>query len=123
MSDFGSTGGDVYTLALEGGAARNLTPDMKATATALEWGCDGKLLARLLAGDQTQLVTLGTGAGAAPAQVLWSAPETLGGHMPAGSMACRAGVGAVVHESFTAAPEIAVGAIGHWHDLTRSNAG
>jgi len=123
MSDFGSTGGDVYALALEGGAVRNLTPDMKATATALEWGCDGKLLARLLAADQTQLVTLGTGADTAPVQLRWSAPETLTSHLPAGSTACRAGVGAVVHESFTAGPEIEVGAIGHWHDLTRSNTG
>ncbi|HET9330456.1 MAG TPA: alpha/beta fold hydrolase, partial [Steroidobacteraceae bacterium] len=123
MSDFGSTGGDVYALTLAGGAARNLTPDMKASATALAWGCDGKLLARLLAGDQTQLVTLGNGAEAVPAQLKWRGPETLGGHAPAGSLACRAGIGAVVHESFTAPPEIELGAIGRWHDLTQRNRG
>ena len=43
MSDFGSTGGDVYTVALDGGAATNVTPDMQASATALAWGCDGQL--------------------------------------------------------------------------------
>ncbi len=61
MSDFGSTGGDVYTLAVDGGAATNLTPGMHASATALSWRCDGHLQAELLAGDKTQFADLGSG--------------------------------------------------------------
>ena len=34
MSDFGSTGGDVYTLPLSGGPATNITPAMHANANA-----------------------------------------------------------------------------------------
>src|SRR5262249_24569339 len=39
MSDEGSTGGDVWTVPVkgDGGAAKNLTPGMKASATALFW--------------------------------------------------------------------------------------
>ena len=69
MSDFGLTGGDVYTVPFAGGAATNLTQRMHATATALGWGCDGKLRAALLAGDQTEVVELGPGAApAAPVE-------------------------------------------------------
>ena len=37
MSDEGSTGGDIYTIDANGGAATNLTPRMSASATTLEW--------------------------------------------------------------------------------------
>src|SRR5258707_9189276 len=59
MSDFGSTGGDVYALRLDGGTATNLTPDMRSSATAIAWRCDGHLQAELLAGDKTQFADLG----------------------------------------------------------------
>ena len=49
MSDFGSTGGDVFSLAIEGGSAVNLTPDLHASATALAWVCDGHLQGGALA--------------------------------------------------------------------------
>jgi dipeptidyl aminopeptidase/acylaminoacyl peptidase len=39
MSDFGSTGGDVYTVPLAGGPAVDVTPDMPASATSLSWEC------------------------------------------------------------------------------------
>jgi dipeptidyl aminopeptidase/acylaminoacyl peptidase len=123
MSDFGSTGGDVYTLPLDGGAARNVTPAMRASASALAWGCDGRLQAQLLAGDKVQLVDLGTGRRPAAARVLWSGEESLsnGGDYPA--MACPSGVIAVEHQSFTVAPEIEVGAAGRRRNLTSVNEG
>ena len=61
MSDFGSTGGDVYTLAIDGGVATNLTPGMHDSATAISWRCDGQLQAEMLAGDKTQFADLGSG--------------------------------------------------------------
>jgi dipeptidyl aminopeptidase/acylaminoacyl peptidase len=122
MSDFGSTGGDVYSLALDGGTAMNLTPEMRASATALEWGCDGHLQAHRLAGDKTQFVDLGSGRKPQPARVLWSGEESLGERAAAWT-ACPSGVTAYAHESFTQPPEIGVGAIGHWRNLTAINAG
>jgi hypothetical protein len=61
MSDFGSTGGDVYTLPADGGPAINVTPALPASATALAWRCDGHLQAQLLAGDSNQVADLGDG--------------------------------------------------------------
>jgi dipeptidyl aminopeptidase/acylaminoacyl peptidase len=45
MSDFGSTGGDVYVVPLGGGTAKNQTPNAPLTATAIAWSKrDPKLL-------------------------------------------------------------------------------
>jgi dipeptidyl aminopeptidase/acylaminoacyl peptidase len=123
MSDFGSTGGDVYTLDLNGGSATNLTPDMHASATAIAWRCDDHLQAELLAGDKTQFADLGSGTKAAAAKVLWSGEESFGDRAGGISTACPSGVTADAHESFTQAPEIEIGAIGHWRNLTNINTG
>jgi dipeptidyl aminopeptidase/acylaminoacyl peptidase len=123
MSDFGSTGGDVYTLPLDGGPAANVTPALRASATALAWHCDGRLHAQLLAGDTVQLVDLGSGRQAAGMRVLWSGAKSLSNHDGYASEACPSGVIAFEQESFTEAPEIVVGPAGHWRNLTAVNAG
>jgi dienelactone hydrolase len=123
MSDFGSTGGDVYTLSLDGGRLVEVTPGIRASATSLTWSCSGTLHAQLLLGDQDQIVDLGTGHAAAKATVLWSGTETLNGDEAGGSWACPSGVLAAARESYTAPPEIVVGAPGRWVELTRVNAG
>ena len=122
MSDFGSTGGDVYTLSLADGQAANITPGMPASATALQWNCKNHLLVEELAGDKTQLVDLGAGKRASKGQVLWSGLETLtrDGEI---SLGCPSGVAATSHESFTSPPEIQTGTAGQWKNLTSVNAG
>ena len=37
MSDEGSTGGDIYVVPITGGAARNLTPSIKSSPSAIAW--------------------------------------------------------------------------------------
>ncbi|MHB8476635.1 MAG: alpha/beta hydrolase family protein [Steroidobacteraceae bacterium] len=123
MSDFASTGGDVYTMALDGGAAVNVTPGIKASATSLAWSCRGNLRAALLAGDQDQIVEFGAGRLAAPPRVLWSGTESLQGKEAGASWSCPSETLAAAYETFTTAPEIRVGRIGHWRDLSHVNAG
>ena len=126
MSDFGSTGGDVYAMPLDGAAAVNLTPGIRASATSLGWGCQGQLRAALLKGDEQQLVEFGTlrpTANPPQPRVLWHGAETLDGKEAGGSWACAYGTVAVAHESFTSPPEIRVGRIDHWRDITHANAG
>jgi len=120
MSDFGSTGGDVYAVPLAGGRATDITPAMPASATSLGWGCDGRLLAKLLAGGQTQIVQLTPGASP---RVLWSGAESLSGQTAGLSLSCASAATATVHETFNAPPEIEMGRIGAWRDLTHVNAG
>ena len=123
MSDFGSTGGDVYAMAVDGGVPINLTPDMHASATALAWRCDGHLQAELLAGDKTQFVDLGDGRKPAPARLLWSGEESFAGRSRGMSIACPSGLSADAHESFTQPPEIEIGVLGQRRNLTAINAG
>jgi dipeptidyl aminopeptidase/acylaminoacyl peptidase len=123
MSDFGSTGGDVYTLRLDGGSAANLTPDMRASATAITWRCDGRLQAELLAGDKMQFADLGSGLKAEAPRILWSGEESFGDRAGGISTACPSAITADAHESFTQPPEIEVGTVGHWRNLTSLNAG
>jgi dipeptidyl aminopeptidase/acylaminoacyl peptidase len=122
MSDFGSTGGDVYTLAFDTGAVIDLTPDIHASATSLGWSCQGKLRAALLVGDEEQLVEFGAAQSAAAPRVLWDGKETLDGKEAGASWGCPSDTLAAAHESFTSPPEIRVGRINHWRDLTQLNA-
>lgn len=122
MSDFGSTGGDAYTLRLDhpGDKPVNLTPNWHATVTDLNWQCGGGLLATTLAGPRTTLMNLSAGPGAVP---LWSAPVTITAG-PDSRISCGAqGNAAAAISSFTAAPEIYAGPLGHWRPVTRENAG
>ena len=123
MSDFGSTGGDVYTLPLKGGEPINITPERPASARALFWNCHNQLVSEELAGDKDQLVVLGAGHEPVKAKVLWSGSETLGRGDTSVSLSCPSGLMATSRESFTAPPQIATGTGGKWKDLTNVNAG
>ncbi len=123
MSDFGSTGGDVYTIAADGGTAVDITPDMRASATSIAWSCAGRLRAMVLAGSQTQLAEFAAERAPTSPKLLWSAPQTLRGGRLELNPACPSDTLAMSHESFTAPPEIFIGKIGSWHDLTALNAG
>jgi dipeptidyl aminopeptidase/acylaminoacyl peptidase len=123
MSDFGSTGGDVFTVQLDSGVAINITPTMRASGTSLAWSCRGKLRAALLADDQQQIVEFGTGHSPTTSRVLWSGIETLHGEYAGASWACPSETLAVAYETYTQPPEIRVGHLGKWHDLTHVNAG
>jgi dipeptidyl aminopeptidase/acylaminoacyl peptidase len=123
MSDFGSTGGDVYILPLAGGQPANVTPAMSASATSLLWSCKNHLLVEELAGDKTQLVDLGAARQPVPGQVLWSGAVTLEHGADSISLACPSAMTATSLESFTSPPEIHTGIAGKWKSLTAANAG
>jgi dipeptidyl aminopeptidase/acylaminoacyl peptidase len=123
MSDFGSTGGDVFTVPIEGGTAMNLTPGMASSATALTWGCDGRLIAKLLTGDKTQFADLGSGVREESQEILWGGTDSIATRSQGIQQACPSGLMTVEHESFNEPPEMAVGTIGRWRNLTTENAG
>ena len=121
MSDFGSTGGDAYTLAFDRGAAPvDLMPGVHATATSLDWHCSHGLTAVSLAGARTIVSSLA--AGRTPA-ALWSGTDALEAGGWNLSLSCAGGHTAAIRQSFTAAPEIVSGPIGSWRMVTRANDG
>ncbi len=58
MSDEGLTGGDIYTVSSDGGEAKNLTKDRKASAAWLGWQPDGKILFSEFIGGNSAIATL-----------------------------------------------------------------
>ncbi len=125
MSDFSSTGGDAFVLDLkDNGAARNVTPQMPASVTALGWRCNSKsLIGRLLVSDRTELAELGLSATDKLPAPISAGEESLGETDGPVSYSCNSAVTAAAHQSFTAPPEIEVGEMGKWHDLTHANDG
>ena len=122
MSDYGSTGGDVYSVPLAGGSVTDITPNLPASVTAIHWGCNGHLMALAIAAGQTQLVDFGSAEASGPGRLLWQGQELLGDHARQLMGDCPAGVVALTHQTFNRPMEIEIGAIGKWHDLTHVNA-
>src|ERR1700733_2075780 len=92
MSDFGSTGGDIYTVPLAGGPVSNITPKLPASASAIHWGCNGHLPAVVIAADQTELVDFGSAAASARGKILWQGQEAFGHGALQLSGGCPAGI-------------------------------
>jgi dipeptidyl aminopeptidase/acylaminoacyl peptidase len=116
MSDEGSTGGDIYTVPLSGGEPKNLTPGMKASATALIWRPSGEILFTEHVDGNFGLGSVDPGSGAIA--TLWSGPQVLASF----SAARRGPASAAIVQSFTSPPEVRAGPIGSWKPLTKENA-
>ncbi len=126
MSDFGSTGGDAFRLALDGPPAtppvlQNLTPNLRASIASLSFHCGAGLVATALAGPDTELLRVGDGAD--PSHPLFAAPQYLSGEQRGLGIACGGGVAAASVQDFVTAPEIVAGPPGQFHPLTHANAG
>ncbi|HXN51321.1 MAG TPA: S9 family peptidase [Candidatus Acidoferrum sp.] len=63
MSDEGLTGGDIHMIASDGGEAKNLTKDMKASAAWLGWQHDKRILISEFVGGNSAIATLDPASG------------------------------------------------------------
>jgi len=123
MSDEGANGGEIYVIGADGGAPRNVTPGLKASATWLSWqpssrgivftahidGSSGVLAVELEKGNVT---------------ALWTGGEVIAGEGGAFGLSIAADhrITALVRHAFDHPPEIWTGAIGKWEQRTRINA-
>ena len=119
MSDFGSVGGDVWVVPVNGGSPRNLTDGQKATATALDWTNAG-LRAVVLRGDRMELVSVGDKGFSAP---LYGGPVSLSAADGRVALSADARTMATVTQSFTQAPAILAGPVSAPKQLTHDNDG
>jgi dipeptidyl aminopeptidase/acylaminoacyl peptidase len=123
MSDFGSTGGDIFSVPIagkSGGMPQVVTPGLKASVADIAWGCNGQLLATVQAADLMQRVDFGNGQAASAGKVLWSDAVNL--ENVSSASGCAAPVEAAVIQSFIHPPEIVVGDGRSYRALTRRNA-
>ncbi|MGK5027777.1 prolyl oligopeptidase family serine peptidase [Janthinobacterium sp. RB2R34] len=118
MSDFGSIGGDIYTVPLSGGTPQNLTPDYRGTFNGVVWRGQG-LLATALIDAQLALVKLDPQSGPA-------APQPLGEISSAGSdgrlsFSADGTQAAAVQEDFTHAAHLVAGPLNSLKKITQDN--
>ncbi len=116
MSDEGSTGGDVWSVAIDATSSRNLTPNMKWSARALFWTPTAELLFTAEADGGHGVASVDFGQGTI--RPLWSAAASLQDF----SMARQAPVSAAICSSFEKPPEVCAGPVGQWKPLTTANA-
>ena len=120
MSDFGSVGGDVYTVPLAGGEPRNITPGFAGSFNGLAWrGRD--LLATALVGADLAALALDPAGG--PARTLWSAPVSSSASGGKLSFSADGGMAAGAQEDFLRAPHIVAGRLPQLRPISDDNAG
>jgi dipeptidyl aminopeptidase/acylaminoacyl peptidase len=121
MSDEDSVGGDVFTIPAMGGNAQNVTPEMKASANWLGWTPDGKILFAGSAEGDAQVATVDPANG--QISPIWRGQEQLSAGLWGTniSLAADGRTSAVIRSSLSDPPEIWVGAIGYWKQVTQRN--
>ena len=123
MSDEGSVGGEVYSVAAGGGEAKDLTPGLKASASTITWSADSS---EILTGEfKDGLSAVGTvAANGGGEKVL----HTFAGIFTAGDEGMRFAISgdgqttAAIQQSFDSPPEVWAGKLGEWKQITHRNA-
>lgn len=124
MSDESIGSGEVYLIGADGGAPRNLTPNLPGAAFSLLWRRDSKALVLAEAragGSAVSRIDVRTGR----VDDVWSGPETLRATRDLAfgfSLATDGISSAVIRESFHEPPSLWVGKLGHWSNLRHSSA-
>lgn len=128
MSDEGLTGGDVYLVPVAGGSARNLTPGIKASPSSLAWAGDDRMnVVANVDGNSGYAQLSRTGYAEGSSWKGWTGDEMIGTSsdvwVPAASFSRDGSVSAVVRQSASTPPEVWIGAVGQWRQITHVNDG
>jgi dipeptidyl aminopeptidase/acylaminoacyl peptidase len=117
-SDFGPTGGDLWTVPFMGGKAVDVTPDFKGSFSSLAWR--GKtLFATAIVGDNNAVLTVDPASGAT--RTLLSGPVSLSSGEGKVSLSRDGRILASVTEDFTTPPHIGAGPVGSPRQITHEN--
>lgn len=124
MSDAGQNGGDVYVVQAPGGEARDLTPEMKASASWLRWLASGRIVFAENVDGDTGVAAIDPANGTI--ETLWHGPELIaaeaGGWYTSLSLSKDGKASAAVRSSFSSPPEVWAGPVGSWRQLSHDNA-
>ena len=120
MSDEGSTGGDIFVVPIEGGVARNITPEIKSSPSSLTWtGPDRITFAEYIDG-KSGIGAISTAGG--DVKTIWTGDEFIGtSASPSASFSRNGKMSAVVRESPSTPPEVWAGEVGIWKQITIMN--
>ncbi len=123
MSDAGLTGGEVLVVPTAGGSAKDLTPNIESSPSAIAWWNDTIVFAQNIDGNSG----FGVIAPDSKPKMLWAGEELAGkatdAWVPCASFARDAMTTAVIRQSASAPPEVWAGPIGKWKQITHLNDG
>jgi dipeptidyl aminopeptidase/acylaminoacyl peptidase len=121
MSDFGSVGGDVFTVPATGGEPVNVTPGYRGSFNGLSW--QGKqIVASALVGSDLSIVSVDPVARSQ--RTLWGAPVSASGSRDGRFAFCADGaIAASVQEDFRHAARIVAGRLPKLAAITHDNDG
>ncbi|MCP3735819.1 S9 family peptidase [Sphingomonas sp. RP10(2022)] len=117
MSDFGSIGGDVFTVPIAGGTPTNVTAGAKSTVTTVDWTAGG-LRTVTLAGDRLQFGTLTPGQPVVPG---FAKPASAAAGDGRAVFSADGRVVAAVVQDYEHAPAIYAGPIAGVRQITHDN--
>jgi dipeptidyl aminopeptidase/acylaminoacyl peptidase len=123
MSDEGNTGGDIFVMPAAGGEPRTISTGLTASASSLYWQPSSKEILFVCYVDGESGIgraNFETG----KSEVFWSGAETLWRTEGASlglSVARDGQTSAVIRSSFDRPPEVWVGPIGDWKEITEVN--
>ncbi|WNO53644.1 TolB family protein [Stakelama saccharophila] len=118
MSDFGSVGGDIYTVPFSGGTPKNLTQGSDTTNVSLDWGRGG-MRTTALKSDTLQIGAIdATGKAMAP---YWGRPASFSAGDGKAVFSRDGRTVATVVQDFTHAPAIYAGPVTAPKQITHDN--
>ena len=121
MSDQGSTGGDVYTIAATGGEPKDTTPGINASPSWIAWLKSNRILFSENIDGDSGFATVDPETN--KVERIWTGPVALSsggfGFYPVLSADQRSC--AVIMQSFAKPPEVWAGPIGGWKQVTHRN--
>ena len=117
MSDFGSVGGDIYTVPLAGGEPANLTPGFQGSFNSLVWRGKG-LLGTALMGDKANVLSLDLQGHRNVLRSVAASTSAAEGRM---SFSADGSKAAAAQEDFEHAPAIVTGPIAAMRAITDDN--
>jgi dipeptidyl aminopeptidase/acylaminoacyl peptidase len=121
MSDEPSVGGDIFTIAAAGGEARNVTPEMKASASWLEWTPEENIIfGEYLEGD-SGIATINPADGTKTEAFRDAGQLTAGAWGINLSLSRDRKTSAVIRSSSSTPPEVWAGPTANWKQITERN--
>jgi dipeptidyl aminopeptidase/acylaminoacyl peptidase len=123
MSDAGLTGGDIMLVPVAGGEAHNLTPGIKSSPSYLAWTAPETITFVENLDGNSSFATVSSKGG--DIRVLWTGEEFVrdagDAFVPSASFATKTPVVAVIRSSSSTPPEVWMGPIGEWKQITHVN--
>ena len=122
MSDEGHACGDIFIVDAAGGAPRNITTGMSASAYWLAWLPTGRVYFVAAVDGESGVGSVPAAGG--PVQLLWTGAESIHGAADFAlglTIAHDGKTTALSRESFSEPPEVWAGPVGAWRQITNDN--